>query len=75
MLGNIERVDVLDEIFERDESFSLDEFASRSFGVWHEPEPIDVTFRFSPAAAADARTYRFHPTQKFADQDDGSVIV
>lgn len=75
VLENIERVDILDETFERDEQFSLSGFASRSFGVWHDPQPIDVELRFSPAAAADARTFHFHPSQQISDEPDGSVTV
>ena len=42
--------------------FLLRAFAERSFGVFQE-EPFDVVWRFSPNAAADAKTFLFHPTR------------
>jgi len=73
-LPEISAVEVLDESFERDPDFDLARFAERSFGVFQE-EPVDVIWRFSPRAAADARQYLFHPTQKLDDLADGSLLV
>ncbi len=73
-LPNIERVVPTGEYFERDEDFSLHEFSKRSFGVYQE-EPFDVTWRFSPRAAADARDFLFHPDQTLEDEKDGSVLI
>jgi len=73
-LTNIERVEVLDEHFTRDPDFSIDRFAARSFGVFQE-EPIDVVWKFSPEAAKDARQFRFHPTQRMEELEDGSLLV
>jgi predicted DNA-binding transcriptional regulator YafY len=73
-LSNIERVELLEESFNRKRGFSLQEYAERSFGVFQE-EPFDVVWKFSPDAAKDAREYVFHPSQKFEDQADGSLIV
>ena len=38
-------------------------------------EPVDVVWRFSPAAADDAREYLFHPTQTTELEPDGSLVV
>jgi predicted DNA-binding transcriptional regulator YafY len=73
-LSNIERVEVLDRTFTRKLRFSLREYAERSFGVFQE-KPIEVVWKFSPKAAADAREFVFHPTQRFEEQSDGSLIV
>ena len=73
-LSNIERVEPLERTFTRRQRFSLQAYAERSFGVFQE-EPFDVVWRFSPKVAADARQYLFHPTQKFEDQPDGSLVV
>jgi predicted DNA-binding transcriptional regulator YafY len=73
-LSNIERVEVLDSTFNRKRGFSLNEYASRSFGAFQE-KPVDVVWKFSPKAAADAREFLFHPTQIIEDQPDGSVVV
>jgi predicted DNA-binding transcriptional regulator YafY len=73
-LSNIEKVEVTDFPFKRHKDFLLSAFAERSFGVFQE-EPFDVAWRFSSDAAADAKTFLFHPTQTFEDQKDGSLIV
>ncbi len=73
-LSNIERVEVLDQSFARRKSFSLKAYAERSFGVFQE-KPVNVVWKFSPEAAADAKDYLFHPTQKLEPQKDGSLIV
>jgi predicted DNA-binding transcriptional regulator YafY len=73
-LSNIEKVEVTDFPFRRHKDFLLSAFAERSFGVFQE-DPFDVVWRFSSDAAADAKTFLFHPTQTFEDQKDGSLIV
>jgi len=73
-LANIESVETTAQPFTRRQSFSLREFAERSFGVFQE-EPFDVVWRFTRKAAADARHFLFHPTQKLEDAPDGSLIV
>jgi predicted DNA-binding transcriptional regulator YafY len=73
-LSNIERAEVTGWPFTRDPGFSLKDYAEQSFGVFQE-KPFNVAWRFSPAAAPDARTFLFHPSQTIEDQPDGSVIV
>ena len=73
-LANIERVESLDEPFERDPAFLLAAYAERSFGVFQE-KPFDVIWKFSPKAAPDAREFQFHPTQTIENQPDGSLVV
>ena len=64
----------MDESFERDESFSLQAYAERSFGVFQE-EPFDVVWRFTPEAAIHAKEYLFHPSQQMEEEEDGSLVV
>lgn len=73
-IPNVESVEILDEPFERDEEFSLQEFAERSFGIFQE-EPFDVTWRFTPEAAPHAKEFLFHPTQTMEENKDGSLVV
>jgi len=73
-LSNIERVEILDGAFTRRGSFSLKEYAERSFGVFQEA-PFDVVWKFSSNAAPDAREFQFHPTQLMEPQANGSLIV
>lgn len=73
-LPRIEKVEVLDDMFERDPDFSLKTYAERSFGLFHE-EPFDVVWRFTPDAADEAEQFVFHPSQKTERQEDGALIV
>lgn len=73
-LPNIFKVVPTGEYFLRDETFSLESFAQKSFGVFH-GEVLDVAWKFSPRAAPDAKDFVFHPQQKQEEQDDGSLIV
>ena len=54
--------------------FDLGVFASQSFGIYQD-EIEDVVLRIAPEGAAEARGWRWHPTQSFEDQPDGGVIV
>ena len=73
-LPNIISVKPTNDFFERDPSFSLDNFAQQSFGVYQE-DPVDVVWKFSPAAASNARDFIFHPDQSQESLKDGSLIV
>ena len=72
-LSNIEEVTVLNEIFQKQE-FSLKAYSEQSFGVFQE-EPFNVIWEFTPKAAADAKEFEFHPTQKMTEKPDGSLVV
>jgi len=54
--------------------FDLQVFASQSFGIYQD-EIEDVVLRVTPEGAAEARAWRWHPTQTVEDQPDGSVVV
>jgi predicted DNA-binding transcriptional regulator YafY len=54
--------------------FDLGVFASQSFGIYQD-EIEDVVLRIAPEGAAEAKSWRWHPTQTFEDQADGGVIV
>ncbi len=73
-LGRIEAVQLTGNVFTRPRAFNIEDFARKSFGVYQE-KPIEIMWRFHPDAAADARTFLFHPTQKFRSRPDGSLIV
>jgi len=54
--------------------FDLNAFASQSFGIYQD-EIEDVIIRIAAEGAGEARGWRWHPTQSFEDQPDGSVVV
>jgi predicted DNA-binding transcriptional regulator YafY len=65
---------LLDQTFARKRSFSIRQYAEQSFGVFQE-NPLDVVWKFTPKAAADARDFVFHPNQTMELLADGSLIV
>lgn len=73
-LAGFERIALTSEVFPRPAEFDLTAWLQRSFGVWQE-EVHEVTWRFTPAAAPEARRYLFHPTQELTDEADGSLTV
>ncbi|HEV7352399.1 MAG TPA: WYL domain-containing protein [Brevundimonas sp.] len=54
--------------------FDLAAFANRSFGIYQD-EVEDVLLRIAAEGAAEARAWRWHPTQTLADLPDGRVEV
>ena len=72
-LANMNDVRIGDS-FIRDPEFNLTKHARRSFGTFQE-EPIDVTLRFSSAAARDASSFLFHPNQNVEKNADGTLTV
>lgn len=74
-LGNIVNLEVTSQPFNRDPSFDLATFASRSFGVYWDGQRYDVCWQFDQQVASDVLTYRFHPDQRVDLQPDGSVLV
>jgi len=74
-LSNIQEVVRKETVFERDQNFSLQSYAERSFGIFQEEHLHDVVWKFSPKVAADAKELIFHPTQSLEEVKDGSLIV
>ena len=73
-LPHIKGIEITNEPFTRDPDFSLEAFASRSFGLF-QGQPFKTTWRFSPEAADDAEEFVFHPNQLVERQADGSLLV
>jgi predicted DNA-binding transcriptional regulator YafY len=65
---------MLDAIGGAPAGFDLQAYSQRSFGVFQE-ETFDVSLRVRPQFVEEARRWVFHPSQSFAPQDDGSLII
>ena len=65
---------VLDEYFEKDEKFSLQEYCNNSFTIYQE-EPLNITLEFDKSVAEDVLNYHFHPTQRVKQLDNQNVQV
>lgn len=75
-LDRIMDAKITGQSFVRDKDFDLDAYAAQSFGSYHsDAEFGQVVWRFSPAAAATAREFLFHPDQIMTHQVDGGLIV
>ena len=73
-LDRMSAVEALDQVARPPADFDLSAFANQSFGIYQD-QVEDVALRVSPEWAAEARGWRWHPTQILDDQPDGSVIV
>lgn len=56
------------------EDWDIDVWLAGSFAVWRD-ESRDVVLRVRPEAAARARGWRFHPSQRIEQSADGWLIV
>ena len=73
-LDRMSAVEALDQTARPPEGFDLAAFANRSFGIYQD-DVEDVALHVTAEGAAEARAWRWHPTQTLEDQPDGSVIV
>ncbi len=75
-MDRIENAEITNDWFEKDRDFDLEAYAARSFGSFHSDEEFTrVVWRFSPAAAATAREFVFHPKQEMTELEDGGLMV
>ena len=65
---------VMNDYFEKDENFNLQEYCNKSFSIYQE-EPLNITLKFDKSVAEDVMNYHFHPTQKMKQLDNGNVQV
>lgn len=73
-LDRIHDLEILDGSSVRPESFSLQDYADQSFGIYHDAVQ-DVVLRVTPEGAEDALRWRFHANQTVEPLADGSVRV
>ncbi|WP_296644707.1 helix-turn-helix transcriptional regulator [Roseinatronobacter sp.] len=75
-LDRITHAQLTQDWFRKDVDFDLEAYAAQSFGSFHADAEFNrVVWRFTPAAAATAREFVFHPRQEMAEQEDGGLIV
>jgi predicted DNA-binding transcriptional regulator YafY len=75
-LDRITDARITGQSFVRDKDFDLDAYAALSFGSYHSDDEFGhVVWRFSPAAAATAREFLFHPDQVMTEEADGGLLV
>lgn len=73
-VDKISNLEVLNEYFEKDEEFFLQEYCNKSFSIYQE-EPLNITLEFDKSVADDILNYHLHPTQKMKQLENGNVQV
>ena len=73
-ISKIKEIKLTDNYFDKDDSFNMEEYCGRSFGVY-QGEIFDVVLQFDKDCAEDVKEYFFHPTQKGKLNDDGSYTL
>jgi predicted DNA-binding transcriptional regulator YafY len=73
-LDRIEALEVLEQTAIPPQDFNLQDYATRSFGIY-QGEVEEIVLKVAPEAAEDALGWRFHPSQVVEPQADGSVVV
>lgn len=72
-ISKIRNLTKLDDYFEKDETFNLQEYSEKSFGIYHD-EPMKVKLLFNNSIKDDVLNYHFHPTQEFKKADNGVIV-
>jgi predicted DNA-binding transcriptional regulator YafY len=73
-LDRIEEANLGDYFTGPPESFSIEAYASRSFGIFQE-EPQQIRIRFDANVADAVKCHFFHETQKMVPLKDGSLEI
>ncbi len=73
-LDRMSAVEAQDGVAPAPADFDLAAFASQSFGIYQD-EIEEVVLRVAPEGAAEARSWRWHPTQSLENRPDGGVTV
>lgn len=73
-LSKVAKVDVLEQVFDRDASFSLAEFLKSNFGLWRaEPELVKMSFNRVVRPSIEGRLW--HSSQRIEEAENGSIIL
>ena len=73
-INKIKDLKILDEYFEKDEKFNLQEYCNNSFGIYQE-EPFNIVLEFDKTVKDDVINYHFHPSQKIKELENGNIEV
>jgi predicted DNA-binding transcriptional regulator YafY len=74
-VDRIDAAEVSEFVFQRFRDFDVAAFLERSLGIYDGDDDLNVVIRFLPAAARHARETRWHKTETFSPQRDGSLIL
>ncbi len=74
-LSSIKQVRILDKNFIEEPSFSIRDYLGKAWSILPEGKLYNIKLRFTPEAADDIMSVRWHETQTSHFEDDGSAIV
>jgi len=74
LIHRIEKLEILNETFERSPDFNLEKYMSSALGIWHaEPESVQIKFYSDVANRIAERIWQ--KDQKITKNEDGSIIL
>jgi predicted DNA-binding transcriptional regulator YafY len=76
-LTRLQKIEVLDDTFERPREFSLNDTLGGAFQVYCEPNnPIrEISLRCNPEVSRFIRERSWHPSQSLEENFDGSIVL
>ncbi len=74
-IGRMEDWRVLEETFQRDTAFSIDDYMGSAFQTERGGEAVEVAVRFDEQQARYIRERRWHETQKIEELPEGGLIM
>ena len=74
-LDRISNVECTNRDFQRHEDFDIEQFMRDSFHLYRGEDAQEIKIWFSSCQARWIREKQWHPTQKLAEQPDGSAIL
>lgn len=75
LIGRIQQMKLLKEKFERDESFSIEDWIDSGFQLYAGGDTEEVAIWFSVNKAQFIRERRWHPSQTIEEKPDGSLVL
>ncbi len=74
-IDRMDGVEISSFVFQIHRNFDVDAFLAGSLGIYDGDDDLAVVIRFHPAAARHARESRWHRTEVFESQRDGSLVL
>lgn len=68
-------IQMLPDIFEKEISFSLKTYTSQTIGIFHTNKIYSIELRFAKEVVSSVKNYIFAPEQKMQSNPDGSISV
>ncbi|MBN1618863.1 WYL domain-containing protein [Candidatus Dojkabacteria bacterium] len=74
LIHRIEKIDIIEEAFERNPEYDLESYLTEAVGVWHE-QPKKVQIKFHSDVATRIKERIWQKGQKIIQNEDGSIIL